>query len=284
VPPDGIGAPAGRSTPSSATHKKVEPRLDEWLAATAVIDVLALPYGRRLISWGFGRTVTSGDARRRKMASRGTILVVDHDDATRTAAVWVVARLGYLARVAENAESVLARLDEEPPVLAIVEVELTGPTSGFELLHDLHAAYDEELPVILVSAERTAPLDHVAGLLLGADDYLSKPFDEGELLARVRRSLRRATKSSTTGKEYGGNAEVSLSPRELEILALLSRGLGQLEIAQHLVVSPKTVGTHIQHILSKLGVHSRAQAVAEAYRLHLVGADFAASALLTEPI
>ncbi len=218
------------------------------------------------------------------MASRGTILVVDHDDATRTAAVWVVARLGYLARVAENAESVLARLDEEPPVLAIVEVELTGPTSGFELLHDLHAAYDEDLPVILVSAERTAPLDHVAGLLLGADDYLSKPFDEGELLARVRRSLRRATKSSTTGKEYGGNAEVSLSPRELEILALLSRGLGQLEIAQHLVVSPKTVGTHIQHILSKLGVHSRAQAVAEAYRLHLVGADFAASALLTEPI
>jgi DNA-binding NarL/FixJ family response regulator len=138
--------------------------------------------------------------------------------------------------------------------------------------------------VILVSAERTAPLDHVAGLLLGADDYLSKPFDEGELLARVRRSLSRATKSSTTGNEYGGNAEVSLSPRELEILALLSRGLGQLEIAQHLVVSPKTVGTHIQHILSKLGVHSRAQAVAEAYRLHLVGADFAASALLTEPI
>ena len=71
-----------------------------------------------------------------------------------------------------------------------------------------------------------------------------------------------------------------LSPREFEILGLLSEGLRQADIAERLVLSPKTVGTHIQHILSKLGVHSRAQAVAEAYRQGLVQPDFAAHDLL----
>jgi DNA-binding NarL/FixJ family response regulator len=197
----------------------------------------------------------------------GTILVVDHDDAVRAAAVYVAVRLGYEVRCAEHAEFVFERLDETPPALAIVEVELPGQTSGLELLRVLHAAYGDELPVILVSAERTAPLDHVAGLMIGADDYMAKPFDRGELLARVRRSLRRANPPSANGN---GNGEISLSPREREILSLLAGGQSQKHIAASLVISPKTVATHIQHLLSKLGVHSRAEAVAIAYRLGLV--------------
>jgi DNA-binding NarL/FixJ family response regulator len=213
----------------------------------------------------------------------GSILVVDHDDASRAAAVSVVSRLGCRADAAADAESVLEDGNDDRPLLAIVEVELPGPRSGLELLGALHAAYGEELPVILVSAERTAPLDHVAGLLLGADDYMAKPFDQGELMARVRRSLARSAYANGT---WNGtrNGTGSLSPRELEILGLLARGLTQAQIAGELVMSPKTVGTHIQHILSKLGVHSRAQAVVEAYRLSLATPDFSAHALVEDPV
>jgi two-component system nitrate/nitrite response regulator NarL len=202
----------------------------------------------------------------------GTILVVDHDDATRAMAVRVAVRLGYEVCAAENAELLLERLDGDRPALAIVEVELRGPMSGLELLRELHERFGDDMPVILVSAGRTKTLDRVAGLMLGADDYLTKPIDPGELLARVRRSLRRSGMpfQNANGKT---THDYNLSRREREILALLADGQTQTQIAAALVVSPKTVSTHIQHLLAKLGVHSRAQAVALAFRAGLVDSD-----------
>jgi DNA-binding NarL/FixJ family response regulator len=137
--------------------------------------------------------------------------------------------------------------------------------------------YGDDLPVILTSAVRNTPLDRAAGLLLGADDYLVKPIDPAELVARVRRSLRRSGVLAPNGNGNGnGNgrrhADARLSPRELQILELLAGGQSQKQIAAELVISPKTVGTHIQHVLAKLGVHSRAQAVARAYHDGLVRA------------
>ena len=216
------------------------------------------------------------------MTDCGTILIVDHDDTARLAAVSVAVRLGYEARAVENAELLLERLDGDRPALAIVEVELPGALSGLEVLRELHERFGDDLPVILVSAERTTALDRTSGLMLGADDYLVKPFDFGELLARVRRSLRRATSSNGNGNGNGNgkpNDNLSLSPREREILGLLASGKTQREIASALVLSPKTVATHIQHLLSKLGVHSRAQAVGMAYRLGLVEPDVRAHVL-----
>ena len=203
------------------------------------------------------------------MGDCGTILVVDHDDATRLSAVQVAVRLGCGVRAVENAALLLERLNGDRPALAVVEVELPGQVSGLEVMRELHERFGVELPVILVSAERTTALDRTAGLMLGADDYLVKPLDPGELLARVRRSLRRSPSGNGNGNGRP-NGHATLSPREREILALLASGKTQREIAAALVISPKTVATHIQHLLSKLGVHSRAQAVAAAYRLGLV--------------
>jgi DNA-binding NarL/FixJ family response regulator len=110
---------------------------------------------------------------------------------------------------------------------------------------------------------RTEPYDRVGGLLLGADDYLAEPFAPDELLARVRRLVARSRDNSSA---------LDLTKRELEILRLLASGRNQSQIAAALVIAERTVATHIQHILAKLGVHSRAQAVAVAHRRGL-GAD-----------
>ncbi len=203
------------------------------------------------------------------MKDCGTILIVDSDDAARLTAVQVAVRLGYDARPTPTADELLERLGRDRPALAIVEVELPGTANGFEVMRQLHDEFGSDVPVILVSAVRTDAFDRAAGLMLGADDYLSKPLDGGELLARVKRSLRRSA-PVTNGNGNGHRDDSNLSPRERQILSLLAEGRTQSQIATALVISSKTVATHIQHILSKLGVQSRAQAVAVAFQRGLV--------------
>ena len=87
------------------------------------------------------------------------ILVVDHDYAARTAEVVVACRLGLPVQEAESAETARAQLQGWQAVLAIVEVELPGPTNGLEFLRELHDTHGERVPIILVSANRTAPID-----------------------------------------------------------------------------------------------------------------------------
>ena len=215
------------------------------------------------------------------MQDCGTILIVDSEDASRLTAVQVAVRLGYDARPTRTADELVERLGHDRPALAIVEVELPGAGNGFEVMQQLHEAFDDALPVILVSARQTDAFDRTAGLMLGADDYLTKPLDPAELLARVKRSLRRAAPALSNGHASGNHngADAGLSPREREILGLLAEGRTQRQIAEQLVISSKTVATHIQHVLSKLGVNTRAQAVAMAFQKGLVEPDVRAHAL-----
>jgi DNA-binding NarL/FixJ family response regulator len=125
---------------------------------------------------------------------------------------------------------------------------------------------------MFLSGERVEAFDRAAGLMLGADDYLLKPFSSEELVARVRGLLRRTLPTPRS-------LETKLTVRELEVLRLLAGGLGQKEISGRLAISTKTVGTHIEHILMKLGVQSRTQAVALAYRERLIDAASAGAEL-----
>jgi DNA-binding NarL/FixJ family response regulator len=138
--------------------------------------------------------------------------------------------------------------------------------SGYGVCHALRDEFGESLPIMFVSGERTEPYDRVAGLLVGADDYLVKPFAPDELLARVRNLIGRRQPAISSGR----GAPSTLTERELDVLRLLADGLDQDDIARQLFISPKTVSRHIEHILRKLSVRSRAQAVALAFRDQLV--------------
>ena len=174
----------------------------------------------------------------------------------------VFRRAGYEVCEAANGEGALETAGSEHLTLVVLDVCLPG-ISGYEVCHELKAEFGEKLPIILMSGQRIESLDRVAGLLVGADDYLVKPFAPDELLIRVRKLIRRAAPIVAA-------ATPRLTTRELEVLRLLADGLGQAEIAKRLFISTKTVATHIDHILSKLGVRSRAQAVALAFRDQLV--------------
>ncbi len=201
-------------------------------------------------------------------SSTRTVLVVDSDPTARELLTRLFQRVGYRVREASAGDQALAQAQREQPGLAILDVGLPG-ISGYELCRELKDRFGSELPVVLVSGERTEPFDRVGGLLIGADDYIVKPFDPDEVLARTRRLLDRP-QGPKRRRRTDSEANVgSLTRRELQVLRLLAEGLGQPAIARELVITPKTVSTHIQRILAKLGVHNQAQAVAAAYRLGL---------------
>jgi DNA-binding NarL/FixJ family response regulator len=194
----------------------------------------------------------------KQAGTAGTVLVVDADAELRRAVCTIFARVGVRTREAETGAEGLRAVAQEPPLLVLLEVCLED-ISGYEVCHEIKQTTAKRVPVILMSGRRTDPLDRVAGLLIGADDYLAKPFDLDELLIRTRKLIERSLPSESP-------IMATLTPREREILCLLADGLEQRDISDALLISPKTVGTHIEHILGKLGARSRAQAIAIAYQ------------------
>ena len=189
------------------------------------------------------------------------ILIADGDPGFRRFAKRALAFSGFAIRAVGCGREALAVAEVETLALVVLEVRLED-LSGYEVCRRLREDYGESLPILFVSSDRTESSDRVAGLLVGADDYLAKPIAPDELVARVRRHLRRL--------ETWNGRGVRLTAREREVLRLLADGLAPTQIAVTLGITPKTVATHVEHIYVKLGVHTRAQAVASAFRLSMV--------------
>jgi DNA-binding NarL/FixJ family response regulator len=196
------------------------------------------------------------------MENTETVLVVDTDDQARMALARVLTTAGYGVVESRRGDEGLELARSIDPAAVVLEVPLPG-LSGYEVCHELKADPSFEAPVVFVSGARTEAYDRIAGLLLNADDYIVKPYEAGELLARLRNLIRRF-------RARVPSAASLLTKREEEVLELMADGLRQGEIARRLFISPKTVATHVEHILRKLGARSSTEAVSMAYRAEII--------------
>lgn len=165
------------------------------------------------------------------------ILVVDDEPQIRRALDIALRGHDYDVQLADGSEAALVQLGAHPPDLLILDLMLPD-LDGLSLLRELRSWSD--IPVIVLSA-RGEEATKIEALDLGADDYLTKPFGIGELLARVRALLRRGKDAPAPMLDLGGVAidlanhrvwrdgvEVHLTRTEFDLLAVLAQNRGKL--------------------------------------------------------
>jgi len=202
------------------------------------------------------------------------ILVVDDDERVRTLLTWQLEAEGFTVRCTADGGEALEQIDADRPDLVVLDLSLPG-VAGLDVLRRVRQREETEhaapLPVIILSG-RTGETDRIAGLDLGADDYLIKPFSPGELAARVRSVLRRARPPGassagiivnvTTREVVAEGRPVDLTAREFDLLAFLVRNPRQVFTRPQLLrsvwdsaadwQSEATVTEHIHRLRTKL--------------------------------
>jgi DNA-binding response OmpR family regulator len=204
------------------------------------------------------------------------VLIVEDDPDIAEGLRYNLEREGLPVLLAPTGEEGLkAALDPQaPPSLIILDLMLPG-MSGEELCRRLRREpATRRIPIIMLTA-KAAEADRVAGLDLGADDYVTKPFSVRELMARVRATLRRADaqagdrfESGTLAVDFGemrvqcGGEEVRLTRKEFALLAAVVRGSGRVVTRQQLLDDvwgyeyygdTRTLDVHIRRLRQKLG-------------------------------
>lgn len=122
------------------------------------------------------------------MLSAGTIVVVDDDASIRELTSVYLRKEGFDVECAPDGPAALRQISESKPNLVILDLMLPG-MSGFDVCKALRS--DSDVPILMLTA-RDDDVDKIVGLELGADDYVTKPFNPRELVARVKAILRRA--------------------------------------------------------------------------------------------
>jgi two-component system response regulator MprA len=197
-----------------------------------MVDVTATPTGASASTSGAS---TSG------ASTVGKVLVVDDDRAIRESLARALELDGYEVELAADGAIALATIRERRPDVAILDVMMPN-IDGLTVCRVLRAERDR-LPILMLTARTETP-DRVAGLDAGADDYLPKPFELDELLARLRALLRRARPDDETSQPdtvlqvadlrvdpgsrrvWRADDEIELSKTEFDLLELLVRNSG----------------------------------------------------------
>ncbi len=205
-------------------------------------------------------------------SSGQTILVVEDDPSIALGLRINLEKEGYVVVTADDGERGLALARDESPDLIVLDVMLPK-LNGFEVLDTLRRE-GRTMPIIVLSA-RSAEMDKVTGLELGAEDYVAKPFSLAELLARVRAALRRgATHRGVPTLSFGdftidpsarqvrrAGEVVEMTATEFDILLCLVRARGRVLSRETIVRevwgpnhhgTPRTVDNFMQQLRAKI--------------------------------
>lgn len=181
------------------------------------------------------------------------ILVVDDEKPISDIVKFNLDKEGYDVVTAYDGEEALKKVESESPDLILLDLMLPK-IDGLEVARQIRKEHDT--PIIMLTA-KDSEIDKVLGLELGADDYVTKPFSNRELVARVKANLRRTSASTTASNEEDeANRElqvgdltihpdaytvskrgenIELTHREFELLHYLARHLGQVMTREHLL-------------------------------------------------
>jgi two-component system, OmpR family, response regulator RegX3 len=203
------------------------------------------------------------------------ILVVEDEESLADSVRYNLEREGYAVSVASDGRRALERFRTDPPSLVILDLMLPE-VSGLDVCRTIRS--DSDVPIIMVTA-KDSEADKVAGLELGADDYVTKPFSMRELVSRVRANLRRtrphAVPSPVEEVLEGGPVRmdvarhevvvqedgVSLPPKEFELLEAFLRRKGRLLTRDFLIEEvwgpdyfgdTRTLDVHVKRLRRKL--------------------------------
>ena len=189
-----------------------------------------------------------------------TVFVVDDDDAVRDSLRLLLKSAGITCDAYGSAQEFLSHYDAAQPGCLVLDVRMPG-MSGLEMQQQLNLS-GAMLPVIFITGHGDIPMA-VEAMQHGAFDFLQKPFRDQELLDRVQRALTRDAENRTRLRHTDRIRErlASLSPREREVLDLVTQGKANKMVAGDLGVSPRTIEIHRARVMEKMNAHSIAELV-----------------------
>ena len=193
-------------------------------------------------------------------AEKAIVFVVDDDPFIRKSLGFLISSVGLDVETFATAKEFLKRHPHKGPSCLILDVKMPG-VSGMALQEKL-LSQEYDIPIVFISGHGDIPMT-VKAIKKGAVDFLSKPFDEKDLLDAVREALQRDAKARALQKEQ---EEIhrrleSLTPREYEILTHVITGMLNKQIAYALKISEITVKVHRGRVMEKMGVDSVAALV-----------------------
>jgi FixJ family two-component response regulator len=193
-------------------------------------------------------------------AQAATVFVVDDDEGVRNSLRFLLKSVGLTTKTVASASEFLETYKTNQPGCLVLDVRMPG-MSGLELQQQLNLR-GAVIPVIFITGHGDVPMA-VEAMQQGAFDFLQKPFRDQDLIDRIQRALERDTRSRTALAQHTKNRErlESLTPREREVLLLMTRGKPNKVMAAELGVSQRTVEIHRAHVMEKSGAASLAQLV-----------------------